>query len=430
MIIRNLFFYVQMSVFFTLSVALHGQSTYSLGQALTDAKTTAPASLIHVIVTNENALHQKNLKRKFLPQIGVSAQATYQSETTGLNLDIPGIMINQLSKDQYKATIDASQMLYDGGSLDAQKNIKNIQAASEIMSSELDLEQIREQIIQVYFGILEVKARVQILAYAQSDVDANLKKMQAAVDNGVVLKSQLKGLQAERLNIDVMQVELTSILSNQISILNILTGKELSDQTDFTLPEQVLVNADQLSSKPMLRMLDLQSLQLEQTRKLDLSLSRPKASLFVQGGYGKPGLNFLKDEFAPFYIGGVKIQWSLANLYTKGSDAQINTLAKQKVDVKKSAYIQQLSAKVTSAMSDIEKSTNMLQKDTEIIQLRSEIKAIAAIQLQNGSLGSSDYITFLNDENEAKINEALHRIQLIKAGYLLEHHNGSYLKNN
>ena len=99
------------------------QTTYSLDQVLADSKSNAHISKLNELISQENVLNIKNLNSKFLPQFSFSAQATYQSETTGLDLNTPGFSIDRLSRDQYRAVLDVNQMIYDGGSIKLQKTI-------------------------------------------------------------------------------------------------------------------------------------------------------------------------------------------------------------------------------------------------------------------------------------------------------------------
>ena len=38
---------------------------------------------------------------------------------------------------------------------------------------------------------------------------------------------------------------------------------------------------------------------------------------FATAGYGRPGFNFLKNEFDFYGIGGVTFKWNLTDFYTK-----------------------------------------------------------------------------------------------------------------
>jgi len=52
---------------------------------------------------------EKNLSLKWLPQLDLNAQATYQSDVTALPSKIPNITIQQLDKEQYKGTLELVQ---------------------------------------------------------------------------------------------------------------------------------------------------------------------------------------------------------------------------------------------------------------------------------------------------------------------------------
>jgi hypothetical protein len=73
----------------------------------------------------------QNLNIAFLPQLALNGQATYQSEVTAINIPLPGISVNPLSKDQYKATADVNQVLYDGGLISGQKQLQRLNAQVE-----------------------------------------------------------------------------------------------------------------------------------------------------------------------------------------------------------------------------------------------------------------------------------------------------------
>ena len=67
-------------------------------------------------------------------------------------------------------------------------------------------------------------------------------------------------------------------------------------------------------NRPELKLFSSQQNMVESQNGLTVSKILPKASLFFQGGYGKPTLNMLQNEFDWFYIAGAKLTWSLSNL--------------------------------------------------------------------------------------------------------------------
>lgn len=400
------------------------QTIYSLDQALSDAVRSAPASLQYDFVKKENVLKLKNLTSRYFPQVAINGQATYQSETTGLDISLPGFSVPRLSQDQYKIQLDVNQFIYDGGTTAIQKNLADVGSEIENAQIDLDIEQLKEQIIHIYFGVLECEARLEIIGIKKNDLEAVMKKVETGVNSGAVLSSELKNIKVEMLGLDQLEDELLALKEGQIKVLNILTGRNPDNRFTFDVPMAIKKTELNIASRPMYRLLTWQKELADQSKKLSFSLSKPRIMFFAQGGYGKPGLNFLKNEFTPYYIAGVRLQWNMADLYTKGRDNQISMLQMQKIDAKTKSFNQQVEVKLATLQTEIGRSFAQMNADDEIINLRKEIKNTARIQLEKGTRTSSDYLMILNDESEAFINKKIHELQYIKAGYLYHHFAG------
>ncbi|MBK8501133.1 MAG: TolC family protein [Saprospiraceae bacterium] len=136
------------------------------------------------------------------PPVSLSAQSTYQSEVTTFPVELPGVQIEALSKDQYRILGEVNQKLYDGGATQQQKLLATTAYEIEQNGVEVELEKIREQIIQLYFNILELDARMRIVALSREDLLASLKIIEAAVTNGIALKSEKNALEAALINLE------------------------------------------------------------------------------------------------------------------------------------------------------------------------------------------------------------------------------------
>lgn len=401
------------------------QSDYTLEKAMKDAQEFSPNSRSFRLIESEKDLKLKNLKSKFLPQFGLNGQMTYQSETTGLDLNVPGFSVPRLSNDQYKVQIEGSQLIFDGNTIRIQKTIASLNGEIETTTSQIELEQLREQVLYIFFSILEIDNRIEALNLKKEDINALIKKTETFVNSGAGLSSQLKSMQVEMLKITQQETELKSLKVNQINVLNILTGTNQNLSTAFIIPKVQEATPAEFKTRPMFRLFTLQSEQLEQQKKLDFSLSKPKLLLFAQAGYGKPGLNFLKNQFTTYYLGGVRFQWNINNLYTSSRDKEINILQKQKIDVRNTTYELQVEIKLTALKAEINRYSDLLQNDEKIIALNKEIKDVIMIQFEKGTKTASDFIMAVNDENEAILNKKMHQLLLIKSNYLFKHHSGA-----
>lgn len=99
-----------------------------------------------------------------------------------------------------------------------------------------------------------------------------------------------------------------------------------------------------------------------------------RLDLFVQGAYGNPGLNMLKNEFSAYYVAGVRLSWNFGNLYTRKNESRQLILNQQDVNVQKETFLFNTHLEITQNNSEIKKLTELMKNDEEIITLRNNIK--------------------------------------------------------
>lgn len=63
------------------------------------------------LVEQSRSLSVSNASKAWLPQVSLNARASYQSEVTRLPVDIPGVEISPLPKDQYDVSVNVSQQI-------------------------------------------------------------------------------------------------------------------------------------------------------------------------------------------------------------------------------------------------------------------------------------------------------------------------------
>ena len=99
-------------------------------QELTIEECYALADNNYPLAKQTKLLQQKSiyeidaLNKAKLPKIDINAQATYQSAVTQVPFSLPNMSINPLNKDQYRATVDVNQLIYNGGMIAANTKLK------------------------------------------------------------------------------------------------------------------------------------------------------------------------------------------------------------------------------------------------------------------------------------------------------------------
>lgn len=402
-------------VLFVLTSSNYAQSTVTLNTCYSLAETHYP------FVAQKNNLAQitdeaiQKINAVWQPQVYINAQATYQSDVTSIGITIPGIEIQELSKDQYKATLDISQTLYDGGISKQQRAIQTINTDVETQKVNVDMYKIRERINQIYLVILQAEKQLALVDNLKIELNNQAEKIKAGQQFGTATQFQADILAAEIIKADQKRIEIISAREAAINMLNQITGSEFNYQTQFETPVIGLPENDTIIQRPELALYDAQSKLLQSQMSFAEAATLPKLSLFVQGGYGRPGLNFLDDTFQFYYLGGIKLNYPLWTGNSKSHDAAIYRLQADNIENYKSSFTLTTSVQSEQQLAEIKKVNQLIEKDEELITLKTKIKTGAQAQLDNGTMAADDYVKYVTDENEAKINLAIHQMQLVAA---------------
>jgi len=359
----------------------------------------------------------RNVWNGYFPQITIRGQATYQSDVTQVPELLPGIVIERLSLDQYQFVADVTQTIYDGGVMSAQAGIE--ESINEIDNQQIEIEllKVKERVNQIYLGVLLLDAQLTQLELVKDDLNKSISKLDAAYKNGTATKSDVDVLRAELLKTEQRKIELTSSRIIYLNMLGLLINENLNESTALLIPKQVRFLPLNEIIRPELSLYSAQKNLVEYQDGLTVSKIIPKANLFFQGGYGRPGLNMFVNEFDWYYITGIRLSWSLSNLYSYGNESEINQLNLQSIDAQTETFLLNTKIITNQQLQEIDKLNKMIDVDKSIIELRTSVKITAESKLENGVITSNDYIRELNAEDTAKQNLEIHKIQLLLAQY-------------
>lgn len=370
------------------------------------------------LIEKSKKFNLSNAAKGYLPQLNVSAKASYQSEVTEIPIDIPGI--NGLNKDQYGVSIDLSQTIWDGGSIRSKQKIIESNAELEQKNLEANLYLLNERINQLYFGILLLDANLEQNRLLQENLQKNLEQIKAYVDNGVANESDLNVIKVEQLKANQNQVQLKHSRKTYLEMLSALIGEELSENIQLEKPAASEVNSFNIQ-RPELFYYDAQLSNIDAMDKDISAGNRPKLSLFLTGGYGNPGLNMLRNEFSSYYIAGIRLVWNIGNLYTTKNNHQIIENKRFSVLNQKETFLFNTNQEIIRKKNDIRKYRDLLEYDDEIISLRNSVRIAAEKKVANGMLTTTDLVQELNAENLAVLDKILHETELLLAIYELKY---------
>lgn len=397
-----------------VDAAAQERQSLSLTEAFALAESQYPLAGQKVLVRQTEDLTLQNLGTGYWPQLTLNGQASYQSDVTRISIPLPGVKIPEQPKDQYRAVADVSQLLYDGGIIRGQKEIQRLTTEVEEGRVNVELHGLKARINQLYFSILYQDELLEQTALAAKDVQIGIDKVKPQVENGVVLRSNLQLLQAQLLQVQQRTLEIKAARKGLIHALSLFLKQPLTEDVQLLEPASVSP-ADTVINRPEVRLFESQSKLLGGQERLIGARNSPKASAFVQGGYGRPGLNMLATEFKSFYIGGVRLSWPLGGLYNARRDRQLIDIGRQLVDLQKETFLLNTRSQLQQQKADIDRYEALLASDRQIIDLRRQITEAARAQLENAVITANDYLLQVNAEDAARQALILHRLQLLQA---------------
>ncbi|MEO6730715.1 MAG: TolC family protein [Ferruginibacter sp.] len=355
----------------------------------------------------------ENISKGYLPQININGQATYQSEVTKIPIDVPGI--SPVSKDQYKIYSEVYQGFTEGRIIKQQTVLANANAATEKQKIEVELYKLKERINQLFFGILLLDAQLHQAELLKKDIQAGLDRTNAAIANGTAFKSNADLLKAELLKADQHTIELRSNRTAYINMLSIFIKQTVNDNTQLEAPSPQPLSS--IINRPEIKLYEVQNKAYDIQRKLITTKNLPGARVFLQGGYGRPALNQLKNDFSFYYIGGLRLHWNLGGFYTAKKERALLDIQQSTLDLQKETFILNTGLSLSEQNTEVNKFNELIATDNEIIVLREKIKQVSKSQLENGTITTNDYMTYVNAEDQARQSQLLHQVQLLMAQY-------------
>ena len=415
-------------IIFSLSLLLfmpgmYGQTGHiTLEECQQKTQDNYPLVRQYDLVEKTKEYNLENAARGYLPQFALSAKASYQSDVTELPIAIPGVDIKGMAKDQYQVMLELQQQIWDGGGIRMQK--KKVTAEAEIDREKLnvDMYALNGRVNDLYFGILMLDEQLAQNALLQDELGRNFRQITAYVENGIANQADLDAVKVEQLNTRQKRVELTSSRMAYLKMLSLLMGEVLSTETvlEKPVPQNELSAVSEIR-RPELSWFDAQGAVLQVQEKALNVRHLPHFGLFVQGAYGNPGLNMLKNEFSPYYIAGIRLSWNFGSLYTLKNDRRVIENKRQQLDSNRDVFLFNTRLEMTQQDQSVRSLEKQMQDDDEIIRLRTNIRRAAEAKVANGTLTVTEMLRELTNESLARQAKAMHEIQRLMGIYQLKY---------
>ncbi|MDE6371012.1 MAG: TolC family protein [Duncaniella sp.] len=381
--------------------------------------------LLHVTTDIELA----DISKSWLPRIGVYGQGTVQNVVpsfpealTGV-LDMMGQSLKGLGKAQYKAGVDVTQTLWDGGTAGARRDVARSQEAVRRSALDVELYAVRQRVESVFFAILLTERQTERNEVTHNLLTRNLERLRAMFRNGVAMQSDVDMVEAQMLAVAQSIAQGRSAAKGYRKALELFIGESLEGKT-LECP-QAEMPAGRTAARPELRLFDSRAAAAEAALRLSDTSLMPRVGLFAQAYYGYPGFDYFKSmmtrDLSFNVMAGVKVSWNIDSFYTRRNNLRRTTADLLDIAADRETFMFNTELQAASQSESIDGLREVISDDARIIALRENVRLAAESQLENGIIDATALLTKISDENVARLNGCLHEIQLIKEIYDLKY---------
>lgn len=403
-----------------------GATAQTLEECQQAAERNYPLIVQHDLIAHTTDLTVDNIQKGWLPQLTATAQATYQSAVTAWPDEMKGLMqqmgvdMKGLAKDQYRIGIDLQQTVFDGGMINAQKQVAREQGAVKQAQLDVDLYQVRQRVNEMYFGLLLLDDQIRLNGDLQKLLTASEKKLTSMVKHGTAAQCDLNNVIAERLNVVQQETTLESQRRVLLAMLGTFCGLEMNQVIKPAAIESVEGN-----NRPELRLIDSQLRLADAQDKALKAALLPRVGVFAQGYYGYPGYNMFKDMMGRDWswngMVGARLTWNIGALYTHRNDKAKVQLQRETAQNQREVFLFNNRLEQMQHNEAIERYRSLMSQDQEIIALRGQVRKAAESKLSHGIIDVNDLLRDINSENAARVQQSIHEIEMLKQMYDLKY---------
>lgn len=416
-----------------ISFALIMMATAIQAQTLEECQLAAeknyPIIKQYDLISQTTQLTVQNIMKGWLPQIAITAQATYQSDVTSWPESMKatfqqfGVNMKGLSKDQYKVGIDLQQTIYDGGTISSLRSIARQEEKVQKAQVETNLYQVRKRVNEMYFSLLLLNEQIKLNDDVKALLLSSEKKLASMLKGGTIATSDFENIRAERLSVEQQNESLKSQQQMLQHLLSTFCGIKVSN-VQKPDPFETTISSNK---RPEMQLFDNQ-LKLSSIKEKALNTQiRPKLGIFAQGFYGYPGLNMFEDminrKWSLNGMVGVKLSWNVGALYSLKNDKAQLRQQREMTENAREIFLFNNQLEEIQQNENIKRYHTMKQTDDEIIMLRTNIRKSAESKLSHGIIDINNLLREINNENAAKIQQTIHDIEMLKEMYNLKYTN-------
>ncbi len=393
----------------------------ALGELHRAAEASDPRAREIGLLEQQWTLRDRNIAVLRRPNVAVDSQVQYQTDVPASPFISPGgVPLFQAPKATYDASLRVDQRLFDP-TVSRQAAVQRAVLAEDQSRVRTSLYALRQQVNDAFFAVALLDQRTGVLTAAIDDLAARAKEMDARVREGTAVFADFASIEAMRIQRQQEEDELRSNRGAAIERLATIVGRPIEPSAVPVLPDlaatvqRARADGAAAAGRPEFVQFARTRDRLARQREAAIAQAEPKVSAYGRVGYGRPGLNFIGDEFDTFGIVGLRLQWNAWSWNTPTRESEIARLQADIVSAEEQSFTRSLQQSTTTDLATIARLERTVASDAQIIELREAVERAARARMQEGVMTAADYVTRQSELVQARYARASHEVELAQA---------------
>ncbi len=401
----------------------------TIGECARLAEANYPAVAEYGILEQTERLNLAKAAKAWLPGGSVSGRLSWQNDVAALpdilsdllasrGVDYPG-----LGKTQYRIGADINQQIWDGGVTRAEKRAITSAAEAERRRADLRMYDLKGRVEDIYFAILMLDEQVRRADTSIALLDSTLSQVRVMEANGTAMRSDRDQIEASALGARQQRARLLATRDSHRRVLEIFIGEPIGDRM-LVVPGEGDMTAGRYDH-PQLRLFESRIESLRAMEGKTGARSMPTVGAFLTGYFGYPGYDMfenMRSRDPSFnFMAGIKVSWNFSSLYTRRDDLAKLRCEQERIDTERRTFLFNNRVAEREALGQITALRDVTRDDARIVELRRSVLDAARSRLRNGVIDTTALLSKITDLELAENDLALHKLQLIRAQYNLNH---------
>jgi len=369
----------------------------------------------------QTSLRVRTIEAERLPSVTVLGQAQYQSDVPTAPFTLPGGQpLFSPPKDTYDASLRVDQRLFDP-TLAPRLAVEQAQLAESQSRVRATLFALRQQVNDLFFAAALLQQQHGALGATIDDLEGRLRETAARVREGAALPGDAAAVEATLLQRRQDEALLRANRQAAIARLAALAGREIADRDELALPSLEAAVADARRSldakraRPEYEQFQRMRDRLGRQQQVVAAGERPQLMAFARVGYGKPGLNFISDQFESYGVAGIQLQWKAWTWGAAQREREALSLQQQIVDADQAGFAKGIRDAVLNDLATIDRLRDTLAIDERIIALREEVDRTTKVRFDERVVTASEWLDRNAELVQARYARAGHQAELAQA---------------